>query len=174
MQGGSTRGERILLPEFAQQKLSSLFNPTQVSQLSGLLEDARGMSDTNSLLYKNSKTAQVTAGQNYFQPRQVGTPSGAATGVGAGLFGAMAMAGGAIEPGLVGLGASALKAGHMGMQYVGKLADKSTATNFAKLASASDGPSRNQLLNILRAASSAGQGNKLGNLNSSMLRLAAP
>src|ERR1035437_3159971 len=174
MQGGATRGERVLLPEFAQQKVSSLFTPNQTAQLSGLLEDARGMSDTNSLLFKNSKTAQVTAGQNYFQPREVGAGSGTATGIGAGLLGSMAMAGGAIEPGLIGMGIGAMKGVHTGAQYLGKLSDKATATNFARLASASEGPARNELINILRSASAASQGNKLGNLSSSLLRLAAP
>jgi hypothetical protein len=174
MQGGAGRGESILNPEFARQKVSTLFGPQQTQQLSDLLSDSKNMADTNSLLYRNSKTAQVTAGQNYFEPRQVGAPSGVATGVGAGLLGTMAMAGGAIEPGLVGMGLGGLKVAHTGMQYLGKLSDKATASKFATLASASDGPARNELMNILRSAHASSQGNKLGNATSSLLRLAAP
>jgi len=172
MQGGATRGERVLLPEFAQQKVSSLFSPKQTAELSGLLEDARGMSDTNSLLFKNSKTAQVTAGQNYFQPREVSTPSGGGIGVSA-LGGMAAMLGhpeGLLIPALVG----AEKAGKLGYQSLMRISDKASATNFARLASASEGPARNKLMDILRSASAASQGNKLGNLSSSLLRLAAP
>lgn len=173
MQSGARRGEAVLNPTFVQDRFNTIFSPTQTKQLSDLLSDSKNMADTNSLLYKNSKTAQVTAGQNYFQPRQVGTPSGVATGIGAGVLGTMAMAGGALEPGLIGMGIGALKGAHTGMQYLGKLSDKATATNFARLSSASDGPARNELLNILRS-NVAGQGNKLSNLSSSLLSLAAP
>lgn len=173
MQGGARRGENILNPTFAQNKFAALFGPQQTSQLSGLLADARDVTDTNSLLYRNSKTAQVTAGQNFLAPRQVGAPAGAATGVGVGLLGSLLMAGGSVEPGLLGMGIGGLKAAHTGMQYIGRLADKSTATKFAKLASAT-GPERNELINLLRSADSSASGNKVSNLIPSLVRLAAP
>ena len=174
MQGGARRGENIALPTFNRQKLETLFGSDNADRLSGLLEDARNMTETNSLLYQNSKTGMVTKGQEYFQPRQIGAASGITQGVGAGLLGSMAIAGGQVEPGLIGLGLGALRGLHTATQYVGSLADKATATNFAKLASAGDSPDRNKLIALLRSAHSASQGNKISNLVPSMARLAAP
>ena len=132
------------------------------------------MAETNSLLYQNSKTGLVQAGQKYFQPRAVGTGTSAAGGIGAGMAGLMATAAGMPEAGLVGMLYGAGKTAKLGAQYLGNLSDRGTATSFAKLASAGDGPARNQLIGILQAAQSGRQGNKLGNLTPSLMRLAAP
>lgn len=173
MQGGSRRGETILGPTFNKDKVSALFGEQQTNQLSGLLEDARNMSHTNSLLYQNSKTAQVTAGQKYFEPRDVGAPAGAATSIGVGTLGAMISALGYPEAGVVAAGYGALKGAHMGAQYLGRISDKRTATRFAELVSAT-GEERNKLISLLRSASESGSGNKVGNLLPSLVRLAAP
>lgn len=174
LQGGARRGENLLQPSFNIEKVATLFGPQQTARLASLLEDARSMSETNSLLFRNSKTAQVTAGQKYFQPREVGSPTGAAGGVGLGALGAMATAMGHPEAGLVGLGMGAAKGAHMGAQYIGRLADRSTATNFARLASASNGPTRNELISILRSVNASTGQKKLHNLIPSLVSLAAP
>jgi len=173
LQSGARRGEAIMRPTFVRERFSSIFSKKQTDQLANLLEDASNMADTNALLYRNSKTAQVTAGQQFFQPRQVGAPAGAATSIGAGTLGAMASALGYPEAGLVAAGFGALKGAHIGTQYLGKLADKATATRFAEMASAT-GPERNQLIKLLRSASESSGGNKTRNLIPSLVRLAAP
>lgn len=169
MKGGARRGETILGPTFNQDKISALFGPQQTAQLSSLLKDAMDMSETNSLLYQNSKTEMTRAGREYFEPRKVGGTG--PLGIGAGLAGSMLLAGGATEPGLLGLGLGAAKVGHTGLQYIGSLLDKKRATKFAELASAT-GEERNKLLGLLRNASTSG--NKASNLIPSLVRLAAP
>lgn len=150
MQNGARRGENAIAPDFIRDRVETLFGPKRTENLHQLLQDARDMSETNARLYQGSKTATTTAAQNALRVRQPGASAGSAlTPFG---LGAAALAGGFSEMGLVGLGAGALRAGHIGTQYVARAADRAHNAQLGQMISAGEGPIRDQLIAALRNA----------------------
>lgn len=149
-QGGARRGENVIAPDFIRERFETGFGPKRTQQLASLLQDARDMSETNARLYQGSKTATTIAGQNALRVREPGNVGASAlTPVG---LGAAAIAGGMSEAGLVGLGMGALRAAHVGTQYLRRGMDKSRNAHIAEMISAGEGPLRDQLMAALRAA----------------------
>lgn len=155
------------LSPFTRQKYETLFGKDAADNLVQNLQDKRDISNTNSLLFRQSKTARTQEGVSLMKPREVG-PLNAGTGIGvpalleaAGYFG---------HPELSALG-GAIFAGSMlrkGVQYGMQKSDLARNALFAKAASAT-GAEREPIMSLLRShAQNIGQSNKFTNALSQM------
>lgn len=139
------------LSPFTRQKLETLFGKSNTDGLVEMLQNARARSETNSLLFRQSKTARTQEGIAAMKPRDVQPIS---HGSGFGLPIGVEMAGSVLghpEAGTAGalalLGASALRKGGQALMQKSDLARNAL---FAHMASAT-GAEREPILNLLRS-----------------------
>ena len=142
-------GQNITAIEYNRDKLASLFGDDEAKRLIRTMDDAAAEAQTNAKILQGSKTAETLAGQKALEVRKVGGGSllnwmagPAAEAAGQYLLG----------PEAVGLGTGAVlatKGLQLGTQSALRSLDRSRNVSFARAASASFGPKRQETIGAL-------------------------